>query len=62
MKQERRSLVLKPEAFQYEWKEGDLWLDFWLPSGCFATSVLRELIKLDEPDNSSINKTVSSGE
>nr|WP_277611137.1 tRNA pseudouridine(13) synthase TruD [Microbulbifer celer] len=50
LSQERRPLVLAPAAFQYVWQdEGqapDLWLDFALPPGAFATAVLGELAEL----------------
>ena len=54
LQQERRSLVLYPEKFSWQWftsEEGgksiaDLELSFALPSGGYATSVLRELAQL----------------
>lgn len=54
LKQERRSLVLHPEGLSWQWfasEEGgndnmDLELSFALPSGGYATSVLRELTQL----------------
>ncbi|MDO7653058.1 MAG: tRNA pseudouridine(13) synthase TruD [Porticoccus sp.] len=55
LQQERRSLVLNPEGFSWKWLPSatdlveDLELSFSLPSGCFATSVLRELIQLKSP-------------
>ena len=55
LQQERRSLVLNPEGFSWQWlpsakdSETDLELSFSLSSGCFATSVLRELIQLKSP-------------
>ena len=46
LKQERRPLMLLPEKFSSEWLDDtSVRLDFYLPSGCYATSVLRELIK-----------------
>lgn len=58
LSQERRPLVLKPAAFQYEWQdEGqnrDLWLDFALPPGAFATAVLGELAELVNQASSTI--------
>jgi tRNA pseudouridine13 synthase len=46
LKQERRSLCLSVEDFQWQWlPEGEhLQLQFSLPAGCYATSVLRELV------------------
>ncbi len=46
LKQERRALRLAVSGFQWQWlPEGkNLQLCFELPSGCYATSVLRELI------------------
>jgi tRNA pseudouridine13 synthase len=55
LQQERRSLVLNPERFSWQWLPSakgsvtDLELSFSLSSGCFATSVLRELIQLKSP-------------
>ena len=50
LKQERRSLQLKPENLRASWSEGDcLTLNFTLPSGCFATALLRELAELFRP-------------
>lgn len=54
LKQERRPLVLHPEGLNWQWftpeedGEGsaDLELSFSLPSGSYATSVLRELTQL----------------
>jgi tRNA pseudouridine13 synthase len=44
LKQERRSLRLRPEALEAEWHRADaLELRFSLPPGCYATTVLAEL-------------------
>jgi tRNA pseudouridine13 synthase len=44
LRQERRSLRLQPIEFGHEWlPDGSLVLSFALPSGTFATSVLREI-------------------
>lgn len=51
LNQERRPLVLQPEAFEWEWLGGDLWLRFRLPPGTFATAVLRELAHLQTPSS-----------
>ena len=41
--QARRSLRLYPASFEWQWVEHDLELQFYLPAGCYATAVLREL-------------------
>ncbi|MCB1577850.1 MAG: tRNA pseudouridine(13) synthase TruD, partial [Xanthomonadales bacterium] len=44
LRQERRSLRLRVEGLRHSWSEdSSLLLEFSLPSGCFATSVLREV-------------------
>lgn len=46
LKQERRSLRLLPENFTWQWPAADvLQLSFQLPPGCYATTVLRELLE-----------------
>lgn len=47
LSQERRRLVLTPEAFDWQWQDSTLNLSFLLPPGEFATSVLREICLLD---------------
>lgn len=46
LSQERRALVLKPDAALWRWLENDLELSFSLGSGEFATTILRELTVL----------------
>ena len=50
LSQERRSLVLIPQGFAWEWQEQegrrDLVLSFALPPGTFATALLREVAEL----------------
>ena len=47
LKQERRPLLLIPEKFSSTWlDESSVQINFYLPSGCYATSVLRELIRI----------------
>lgn len=44
LQQERRALRMRPGAMAWHWREdGVLELRFELPSGCYATTVLREL-------------------
>ncbi|UYM16123.1 tRNA pseudouridine(13) synthase TruD [Endozoicomonas euniceicola] len=51
MKQERRAIRLIPGQMQWEWQDDlTLQLSFMLPKGCFATSVLRELLLCEERD------------
>lgn len=47
LKQERRALRLPVADLQWQWltDKQDLQLNFSLPAGCYATSMLRELIK-----------------
>ena len=41
----RRSILLRPEQLEWQWiSENDIEISFFLPSGCYATTVLRELI------------------
>ena len=44
LRQERRSLILQPQGLDYVLAEQTLVVSFYLPAGCFATSVVRELI------------------
>lgn len=48
----RRAVLLQPQDMVWEWlDEQTLSLRFWLPSGCFATSVVRELMLTTAVDN-----------
>lgn len=47
LSQERRELVLKPEAASWQWLEDDIEMRFSLGSGEFATTILRELALLN---------------
>lgn len=49
LRQERRSLVLRPDELDWSWHGGDVTLSFCLPPGTFATALLRELALLDAP-------------
>ena len=51
LKQERRALQLKPEHFTWQWQDTQLTLSLRLPTGTFATSVLRELVSVSTPDS-----------
>lgn len=47
MKQERRPLLLVPEQFKYQWlDETSVRIEFYLPAGCYATSIIRELVEI----------------
>lgn len=46
LKQERREIILYPEDLSWQQQDKDLLLAFTLPSGCFATSVIRELVNI----------------
>lgn len=46
LNQERRELVLTPDALRIEWEGNDLSLSFSLPSGTFATAILAEVAQL----------------
>ncbi|MET1218323.1 MAG: tRNA pseudouridine(13) synthase TruD [Glaciecola sp.] len=45
LKQERRSLLLHPEALEFAQQDDHIRLSFYLPKGCFATAVIRELVE-----------------
>ncbi len=45
---ERRACRLQPKALSYMWQGDTLELQFALPTGCFATSVLRELLQYQD--------------
>ena len=45
LKQERRAFWLHPAKLQWQFQEKTLILDFFLSSGSYATSIIRELIK-----------------
>lgn len=52
LKQERRQIRLWPRGLAYQVQEQDLVVSFNLPSGCFATSVLRECVVTYEKSSS----------
>lgn len=42
---DRRALLLCPQSLRWQWQDSEtVTLQFWLPAGSYATSVLRELI------------------
>lgn len=50
LKQERRATRARATGLQWEWLEGALLLRFELPPGCYATSLIRELMQSRDPD------------
>jgi tRNA pseudouridine13 synthase len=46
LKQERRALRMPVRELEWRWDDESLKLNFRLPGGCFATSVLRELVEV----------------
>ncbi|CAH0527122.1 tRNA pseudouridine(13) synthase TruD [Vibrio hippocampi] len=48
MRHDRRNIVLLPQQFSYQAEENSVVLKFFLDSGSFATSVLRELAQLQQ--------------
>lgn len=48
LKQERRSMRIIPQQLQFAIDQQDITLSFSLPAGCFATSVLRELVQYQD--------------
>jgi tRNA pseudouridine13 synthase len=47
MKQERRSLRLRVYGLAWDFKSRDVVLSFNLPRGCYATSLMRELVQFN---------------
>lgn len=46
---ERRALVARPASLRHELQDGSLLLAFELPRGCYATSLLREVVAAEPP-------------
>jgi len=44
LKQERRAIRIIPQDFKWQLEDTDLKMQFSLPAGCFATSIVRELV------------------
>lgn len=55
LKQERRALRVKPEAMNWEFNDDGLCVRFFLPSGSYATAVLRELAEVTDASQSERN-------
>ena len=52
LKQQRRDLIMRVDNLTTEWIEPDkLRLEFSLPSGCYATILMREIAELSRPTN-----------
>ncbi|WNC69432.1 tRNA pseudouridine(13) synthase TruD [Thalassotalea nanhaiensis] len=56
LKQERRSISLFLESGQLEVLENDIKLSFFLPAGCFATTILRELLLYTDMSQSRVEQ------
>lgn len=50
MRAERRALIVRPAGFRHEFAEEVLELEFELPRGAFATSLLREVLVASVPE------------
>ncbi|RJG39992.1 tRNA pseudouridine(13) synthase TruD [Motilimonas pumila] len=48
LRQERRAMLIQPQEFNYRFEGSDAILEFYLESGCYATSVVRELVRLQD--------------
>jgi tRNA pseudouridine13 synthase len=48
LKQERRALRVKPDNFAWSFNDNGLHISFFLPSGSYATAVLRELAEVTD--------------
>jgi len=49
LKQERRPLLLVPEKFHSQWLDpSTVRVEFYLPAGCYATSIIRELVEINK--------------
>jgi len=46
LRAERRALRVIPGELVWQWEDDQLKLDFFLPSGCFATALVRELVRV----------------
>ncbi|WP_299773235.1 tRNA pseudouridine(13) synthase TruD [uncultured Pseudoteredinibacter sp.] len=50
LRQDRRLLAIRPVDFSWQFEDRDLCLEFKLPPGAYATSILRELCQLQQPE------------
>jgi tRNA pseudouridine13 synthase len=58
--QERRALVASPVEMSWEWPQANrLVLEFSLPAGNYATSVLNEIVRTAEPDRHTENESAA---
>lgn len=46
LKQERRAIRIIPQDFKWQIEDNNLKMQFSLPAGCFATSIVRELVNV----------------
>lgn len=47
----RRAILVTPQHMEWSWQNDDVvTVRFWLPSGCYATSVVRELMQVEEQE------------
>jgi tRNA pseudouridine13 synthase len=53
LEQERRPIVLYPSNLTWTWQQNNLRIAFDLPSGTFATSILREILHIESIDTGS---------
>lgn len=60
LKQERRALRLHPESLNWEFAGNSLELEFYLPAGSYATSVLREIALITDISERNSGSTVVS--
>ncbi|MFY9511553.1 MAG: tRNA pseudouridine(13) synthase TruD [Rubrivivax sp.] len=59
--QERRALVASPVHMSWEWPQAhQLLLNFSLPAGSYATSVLNEILRTTEPERHTENASAAS--
>lgn len=50
LRQDRRLLAMQAIDLKWQWLDGDLELQFKLPPGAYATSIMRELCHLEQPE------------
>ena len=51
LQQQRRKFILRPSEFSYQQLEDAVFeLKFELPTGCYATAILREIAQLFRPE------------